>query len=129
MSLLERSGFKVIVPEVSECGLPALSAGDIQTFKRIGERNLALLRPYIEAGVPLLSTEPSACLCFKEDYPDLLGSGLAESASRLSFELFEFLSTHEIKPELKSLDMRVAYHSPCHPRALEVGRPSLDFLR
>ncbi|MGW7595491.1 FAD-binding oxidoreductase, partial [Streptomyces rubiginosohelvolus] len=58
--VLEDAGFRVAVPtEPVCCGLTWISTGPLATAKKVLRRTLRVLRPYLEAGTPIIGLEPS----------------------------------------------------------------------
>ncbi|KOX02302.1 dimethylmenaquinone methyltransferase [Streptomyces sp. NRRL B-1140] len=71
--VLEDAGFRVAVPtEAVCCGLTWISTGQLDTAKKVLRRTLRVLRPYIEAGTPVIGLEPSCTAVFRADAPELL---------------------------------------------------------
>ncbi|HML95090.1 MAG TPA: FAD-linked oxidase C-terminal domain-containing protein [Thermodesulfobacteriota bacterium] len=122
--LLEAAGFEVILAERRVCcGRPMISKGMLREAKRSARANAELLAGYAREGIPVVGTEPSCMLTFRDEYPDLLpGNGAAALLSKNSYLLDEFLfgegadimSVIKWKPGKKN----VLYHGHCHQRAL-----------
>jgi Fe-S oxidoreductase len=70
--LFAAAGAKVLLPEVVCCGRPMLSEGLVEQARKNARRNLDLLTPLIERGVPLVGLEPSCILTMRDDYKKLL---------------------------------------------------------
>ncbi|WP_037606259.1 FAD-binding and (Fe-S)-binding domain-containing protein [Streptacidiphilus rugosus] len=71
--VLEDAGFRVALPETTVCcGLTWISTGQLATAKRILRRTAETLRPWLEAGTPIVALEPSCAAVFRSDAPDLL---------------------------------------------------------
>ncbi|MEV6805219.1 FAD-linked oxidase C-terminal domain-containing protein [Streptomyces sp. NPDC051132] len=71
--VLEDAGFRVAVPtEPVCCGLTWISTGQLTVAKRVLTRTLNVLRPYLEAGTPVIGLEPSCTAVFRSDAPELL---------------------------------------------------------
>lgn len=71
--VLEDAGFRVVVPEGPVCcGLTWISTGQLATAKRVLRRTTRVLRPWLEAGTPIIGLEPSCAAVFRTDAPDLL---------------------------------------------------------
>ncbi|HWO73218.1 MAG TPA: FAD-linked oxidase C-terminal domain-containing protein, partial [Dehalococcoidia bacterium] len=68
--LLEALGYGVVlVSGVVCCGRPAVSKGLLSTAKRWARKNVEALLPYARRGVPIVGTEPSCLLTFRDEYP------------------------------------------------------------
>ncbi|MFE6746438.1 FAD-binding and (Fe-S)-binding domain-containing protein [Kitasatospora purpeofusca] len=71
--VLEDAGFRVAVPDGPVCcGLTWISTGQLATARRVLKRTTAVLRPWLEAGTPIVGLEPSCTAVFRTDAPDLL---------------------------------------------------------
>lgn len=54
------------------CGLTLISTGQLDRAKRVLTRTAAALRPWIEAGTPVVGLEPSCTAVFRADAPELM---------------------------------------------------------
>ncbi|OIK06418.1 FAD-binding and (Fe-S)-binding domain-containing protein [Streptomyces monashensis] len=71
--LLEDAGFRVAVPDAPLCcGLTWISTGQLATAQRALHRTTRALRPYLDAGTPVIGLEPSCTAVFRSDAPELL---------------------------------------------------------
>ncbi|MFH9979278.1 FAD-binding and (Fe-S)-binding domain-containing protein [Streptomyces sp. NPDC017179] len=71
--VLEDAGFRVAVPDRPVCcGLTWISTGQLRTAKKVLRHSLDVLRPWIEAGTPVIGLEPSCTAVFRADAPELL---------------------------------------------------------
>jgi FAD/FMN-containing dehydrogenase/Fe-S oxidoreductase len=115
--LFAAAGARVHLPEVVCCGRPMLSEGLVEQARKNAGRNLDLLTPLIERGVPIVGLEPSCILTMRDDYKKLLPDdprvGMLAEATRL----FE-----EALLELEDLPLGdgspVLLHGHCHQKAL-----------
>jgi Fe-S oxidoreductase len=119
--LFATAGAKVRLPEVVCCGRPMLSEGLVEEARENARRNLDLLAPLIERGVPLVGLEPSCILTLRDDYAKLLPDDervqkLAE-ATRLFEEALLELVEEGAEVSL-SEGPPVLLHGHCHQKAL-----------
>jgi FAD/FMN-containing dehydrogenase/Fe-S oxidoreductase len=71
--VLEDAGFQVALPDTTVCcGLTWISTGQLAIAKRILRRTTAQLRPWLEAGTPIVALEPSCAAVFRSDAAELL---------------------------------------------------------
>jgi FAD/FMN-containing dehydrogenase/Fe-S oxidoreductase len=71
--VLESAGFRVAVPtEPVCCGLTWISTGQLGTAERALRRTIEVLRPWLDAGTPIVGLEPSCAAVFRADAPELL---------------------------------------------------------
>lgn len=131
-AVLNRLGIRMIVPETLPCGIAAAANGGLTRVRRLASHNVDALRPYAEAGLRIIATEPTATLFLKDEYRDILGSSAAELVAGCMQDASQFieqrLRTGTDLP-LRALDFSVAYHAPCHLKAMRVGLPAVDILR
>jgi Fe-S oxidoreductase len=132
--LLEQLGYRVLLPRRRVCcGRPLLSKGLLGAAQRLARRQLAVLTPYAEAGIPIVGLEPSCILSFRDEYPDLLDDPRAAALGRQSFLIDEFLAREidlgRIAPRLEGGRRRFLLHGHCHQKALVGGAPALRLLR
>ncbi len=133
--LLDALGLEVIL--VSKrvcCGRPMLSKGLINPARFRAKINAELLSPYIRQGIPVIGTEPSCILTFRDEYPDLLpGNDDAKILAQNSFLLDEYLSKIErtkfLNTSWKPVGPSVFFHGHCHQRALVDLEGSIELLK
>ncbi|MFJ8098496.1 FAD-binding and (Fe-S)-binding domain-containing protein [Streptomyces griseofuscus] len=119
--VLEDAGFHVAVPTRTVCcGLTWISTGQLATAERVLRRTLEVLRPYIEAGTPIVGLEPSCTAVFRADAPELMPDD--EDVKRLArqFHTFsEFLlnaAPEDWRPP--SLARTATVQTHCHQHAV-----------
>ncbi len=123
LEVLNHHGVGVIVPEGQGCcGIPALAAGDIKTFEKLVEHNMALL---LNEKFDYLVTACATCTStIKKLWPAIYRSGGSEfkrsvkivSEKTLDINQFVVNNTNFVfsggtEDEHKEL---VTYHDPCH---------------
>src|SRR5690606_17207325 len=99
IQLLDYLGYDVEILAHGESGRAALSKGMLKKGKTIAEKNIRSLSPFISEETPLIGIEPSAILCFRDEYPDLVDESLLPQAKAMAphcLMVEEFLS-REIK--------------------------------
>ncbi|MGQ0793807.1 MAG: FAD-binding and (Fe-S)-binding domain-containing protein [Deltaproteobacteria bacterium] len=135
VGVLEAAGFEVeIIPQRACCGRAMLSKGMAREASINAERNVRLLAPYARRGVPIIGTEPSCVLAFRDEYLDLLPKDDdARLVARNSFLLQEFLYKLHLDGDLKiqwrSGGEDVLLHPHCHERAIAGGKAAVEILR
>jgi FAD/FMN-containing dehydrogenase/Fe-S oxidoreductase len=126
--LLAAAGAKVHLPKVVCCGRPMLSEGLVEEARENAKRNLDLLFPLVERGVPLVGLEPSCILTIRDDYRKLLPDDerveMLAGATRL-FE--EALLELDAKLPLRE-GSPVLLHGHCHQKALVGTGPTEEAL-
>ncbi|MFO7843043.1 MAG: FAD-linked oxidase C-terminal domain-containing protein [Bacteroidales bacterium] len=83
VQLFNRLGYEVVIPQHIDSGRTYLSKGLLRKAKKIAIQNVNYLKNIITEDTPLVGIEPSAILTFRDEYPDLVGSKLKETAINL----------------------------------------------
>jgi FAD/FMN-containing dehydrogenase/Fe-S oxidoreductase len=134
--ILEALGYSVVVAERTGCcGRPAISKGLLPTARNWARRNVDALLPYASRGVPIIGTEPSCILTFRDEYPDLLRDEDSKAVAAQTFLLDELLmKLAEEEPEQVAGIFRddtkqeVLLHAHCHQKAIVGPEPTLRML-
>ncbi|UAY51499.1 FAD-binding and (Fe-S)-binding domain-containing protein [Ferruginibacter albus] len=136
ISLLEKLGYEVIIPDHIESGRTYLSKGLIREGKRIANKNIELLNKLISDQTPLIGIEPSAILTFRDEYIDLATDENFEAAKQLSKNVFfidEFIAKEmekgNITREQFTKEKRsIKLHGHCQQKAWDAVSPSVKAL-
>ena len=116
--LLAAAGARVRVPEVVCCGRPMLSEGLVDEARKNARRNVDLLYPLVEQGLPLVGLEPSCILTIRDDYKKLLPGDERVAKLAEATRLFEE-ALLELEAELALKEgSPVLLHGHCHQKAL-----------
>jgi len=141
--VMERNGIECSLPEGQICcGAPWLHSGDVESFRRHGRKNVAVLADAIRAAVArgdepaVVVPQPTCSYVLKNDYKDYLGGPDAELVADHTFDAAEYLMRVH-KAEGTRLDTgftgpvpeTVTYHAPCHLRAQNIGLKSRDLMK
>ncbi|HEV8548677.1 MAG TPA: heterodisulfide reductase-related iron-sulfur binding cluster, partial [Polyangiaceae bacterium] len=90
--VLERNGYTVELPEgLTCCGMPNLDGGDVEAAKRKIEANVALLAPYVEAGLPIVVPGPTCGYTMKKEWALYVETPAARAVATATRDLMEFL--------------------------------------
>jgi FAD/FMN-containing dehydrogenase/Fe-S oxidoreductase len=126
--LFAAAGAKVHLPEVVCCGRPMLSEGLVDAARENAKRNLNLLTPLVERGIPLVGLEPSCILTVRDDYQKLLPNDERVQKLAESTRLFEE-ALLELDAQLPLRDgSPVLLHGHCHQKALVGTGPTEKVL-
>ncbi len=135
VALLEAAGFQVdVVTGHPCCGRPMLSKGLIPEARRTALGVVEALGPAIDAGTPIVGTEPSCILTFRDEYLSLLpGNARAAALARNSYLIDEFLvrvlGEHALRELFAQQTGSILFHGHCHQKALIGSQNSLALLR
>ena len=126
--LFAAAGAKVQLPKVVCCGRPMLSEGLVDEARRNARRNLDLLYPLIERGLPLVGLEPSCILTIRDDYRKLLPDDARVEKLAGATRLFEE-TLLELDADLRLREgSPVLLHGHCHQKALVGTGPTEEAL-
>jgi Fe-S oxidoreductase len=116
--LLEAAGLTVrVIDEPACCGLTWVSTGQLDAARRIVERTVATLAPYVEGGTPVLGLEPSCLATLRSDAAELTDDPRAAAVADGVVTLAELLERIDwTPPDLGGLDVVVQPH--CHHSAV-----------
>ncbi len=134
VEILEAAGLEVIIVENRVCcGRPMLSKGMIEPARKQALTNVSILAPYAMQGIPIVGTEPSCVLTFRDEYIELLPQNEeARILSQNSYVLDEFLlklhKSGELNIDWKDSGPNVFYHGHCHQRSLIGNNSALNML-
>jgi anaerobic glycerol-3-phosphate dehydrogenase C subunit len=133
VSSLGKNNIEVVLPKQKGAGMPALAYGSLNRARRRARYNIRHLAPLTRAGRPIIATEPTAAFCLKEAYKFLQDGEDAELVADNTYEAFQYLrrlnERGEFNIDFQEVNRKVAYHAPCHLKALQIGRPALEILR
>lgn len=132
--LLNRAGYKVLVPVSGCCGVPLVANGFFDEARRGAEKIINELKDLTAEGVPVIAACTSCSLMLRQEYGELFAGleGVSELAAQVH-DAGEFIAGCVAGGELV-LPRTVhcgsyIYHEPCHLRAQGFGRPALELLR
>jgi FAD/FMN-containing dehydrogenase/Fe-S oxidoreductase len=135
--ILEALGYNVVLAERAGCcGRPAISKGLLPTARRWARTNVDALLPYARRGVPIIGTEPSCLLTFRDEYPELLRDDDSKTVAAQAFLLDELLVKLAAEDPRaiaaifrQEASLEVLLHAHCHQKALIGPEPTLQALR
>ncbi|QNP74368.1 FAD-binding protein [Streptomyces roseirectus] len=114
--VLQAAGYRVAVPTTPVCcGLTWLSTGQLDVAKRVLRRTLRVLRPYLDAGTPVIGLEPSCTAVFRGDLPELLPDD--PDARRLT-SLTRTFAEQLADWQPPSIPRRATVQTHCHQHAI-----------
>ncbi|MHC1732312.1 MAG: FAD-binding and (Fe-S)-binding domain-containing protein [Bacteroidales bacterium] len=134
--LLEKLGYKVVIPRHHESGRTFLSKGLLRSARKIAIQNILMLRDIITEEQPLVGIEPSALLTFRDEYPEMAGNRLTEDARRLAGNalMFEEFICREIdrgnitSESFTAKPAKILLHGHCQQKAVASTAPTIRML-
>jgi Fe-S oxidoreductase len=118
VEVLERAGYEVTIPRKRVCcGRPLYDWGFLPRAKKLLRETLDVLRPELDAGLPVIGLEPSCVSVFRDEllglFPD---DAQARKLAASTFTLSEFLLREQV--ELPSLQAKAIVQAHCHHKAV-----------
>ncbi len=140
VAVLEALGYEVLLETQRECcGRPQLTCGIVEPVKKAARRNVDLLLPYAERGLPIVGIEPSCILSFRDEYPALVDDSRRDAAKKLAAAcltldefLFNLLEQGDFPPHHSPFTIHhspLLFHGHCHQKALSDINKSVAVLR
>jgi len=123
VAILEHHGIGVYIPSGQlSSGMPLIAQGNVERARQIAKRNVSLFADAIRQGYHVIATEPSAAMCLTQEYPSILDDAeanlVAENTSEACDYLWRLHLAGKLELDLKPINSSIAYHEPCHVRAL-----------
>ncbi len=124
--LLNRLGYKVIIPHHGLSARTFLSKGMLRKAKTIVTKNVMMLKDIVTEETPLIGMEPSAILGFRDEYPELVDELLREDARHIAKNalLFEEFFMREVgkhnitKEQFTDAKQFILLHGHCQQKAV-----------
>ncbi|MFZ2060751.1 MAG: FAD-linked oxidase C-terminal domain-containing protein [Candidatus Binatus sp.] len=120
VEVLERAGFRVIIPRFELCcGRPLYDQGMLDLAKARLREVMEVLDPFVAVGIPVVGLEPSCILTFRDELPSLFSEDLrAKAIASGAFLLDEFLAREAPEFAPPELRRRIIVQGHCHQKAL-----------
>lgn len=134
VKLLNALGYEVKILPNKQSGRALLSKGFLKQAKAFAEYNIDLYKDIINDKTPLLGIEPSAVMCFRDDYLRLSErTKIAENLAKHTFLIEEFISKEIEEGFIKSNQFQdnsceVKLHIHCHQKALSNSKYTFDMV-
>ncbi|MEW6251384.1 MAG: FAD-linked oxidase C-terminal domain-containing protein, partial [Planctomycetota bacterium] len=111
VKVLEALSYEVLVPPTVCCGRPMISKGLLRDAQQLCERNVAVLAPFAERGIPIVGTEPSCVSVLTDELPQLVRTPAARAVAQHATSL-EALIAADLRRDPDALRP----NSHAHPR-------------
>ncbi len=126
LKVLRAAGYRVHAIEAEGrplcCGRTYLSVGMVEEARAEARRTVEALKPYVDAGVPVVGLEPACLLTLRDEFHAVLPGTDTQKLSDNAFMLEEFLAneakTGRLSLNLKPLPQSKALlHGHCHQKS------------
>ena len=136
IKLLTSLNFKVITANHFISARTYLSKGLVRQAQNTIRKNILVLSDIICEDLPLVGIEPSAILGFRDEYPELTGNDLKESAQKIahnSFMFDEFIAREfrsgKINRDLFTKESKkILLHAHCQQKAIASSASTIEML-
>ena len=133
VAVMQQNRYEVIVPDGMDCcGSPQVVQGYMDEATVKAKKNIEVLKPWMEKGIPIITCCTSCGLMMKMEIQELMDIEGMEKLGENTYDSSEFLlklqEEGRLNTQFGSLPGRYMYHAPCHLRAQGIGRPSLEVL-
>jgi FAD/FMN-containing dehydrogenase/Fe-S oxidoreductase len=134
LAVLEHNGVAVYVhPKQQQSGMAMVSLGALDRARRIAAHNVHILAEAVRQGYTIVATEPSSVLCLVREYPALIDDDDARLVAENTVEACTYLwKLHQggnLQLDFRPVNAALAYHMPCHLKALYPDSAGLNLLR
>ncbi|MFF0266958.1 FAD-binding and (Fe-S)-binding domain-containing protein [Kribbella sp. NPDC004536] len=115
---LEARGLRArVIPENACCGLTWITTGQLDQARRMMERTMGRLAPYVESGVPVVGLEPSCLATLRSDAAELTDSPAAKIVADGILTFAELVTRLDLPlPDLSGVHVVAQPH--CHHSAV-----------
>ena len=116
--VLESAGHRVrVIDEDACCALTWITTGQLVDARKILERTIATLAPYVASGVPVVGLEPSCLATLRSDAVELTDDPRAPAVAEGMRSLAELLTELDVPlPDLTGVEVVAQPH--CHQAAV-----------
>jgi glycerol-3-phosphate dehydrogenase subunit C len=132
VAVLEKNGFRTVVPAQECCGLPLIANGFMDLASSLGEKNINSLRNCVEKGMEIVFSSTSCGMTLIEEYEQILNLPGATEVGKHVSDIFQLLwrrhDQGKLNRDFREMNETFYYHAPCHLRALGIGLPAVDLL-
>ena len=133
VEVLQHQNVEVYVPAwQSVTFMTKIVMGDIQKVRRMIAPQIRQLAEAVRQGYQIVTTEPTAALCLKFEYDQILDNEDAKLVAANTWDAGQYLvqmhANNELELDMKPLTTTVIYHTPCHLRALNPNHSGMQLL-
>jgi Fe-S oxidoreductase len=134
--LLTALNYKVVVKDHKISARTYISKGLIRRAKSTIRENIKTFSPLINEDLPLIGIEPSAILGFRDEYPELAGADMKESAQKIascSYLIDEFIAREFKSGKIDSAlftkeEAKILLHAHCQQKVIASSLSTIQIL-
>lgn len=134
VEVMQHQKLEVYVPTAqTPSWMAMIASGDVARARKLIKTNTRILSDAVRQGYDIVTTEPSAALCLREEYRHLVQDEDTELIAAHTHEACSYLwqmhKQNELELDFRPVTMSVMYHQPCHSRILDPGQAALSLMR
>ncbi len=122
-----------VPPRQGQSWMPKIAAGDLRAAQKGAQQNIRILADAVRMGYHIVTPEATAALCLKHEYLNLVNDDdaklVADNTSEACRYLWDLHRENQLSLDMRPVSAAVAYHEPCHIRAIDPDRPGEQLLR
>lgn len=133
VEVLQHQNVEVYVPSwQSVTFMTKIVMGDVERVRRMIGPQIRQLAEAVRQGYQIVTTEPTAALCLKYEYAQLLDNEDSKLVAANTWDAGQYVwqmhANNELELDFKPLTTTVMYHTPCHLRALDQAHSGMKLL-
>ena len=127
--VLNKLGYKVVTPNQHCCGIPHLSKGLAKDARGQIKKNLKEWGNLIDKVDYIVSACSSCTLSLTKEWLYYQNDEITQKIKDKTIFVMDLVEKHINDMSLKSNDMTLAYHMPCHKRLLKNANSTFNVLK
>lgn len=133
VAVMQHQNVEVYVPTwQTVTWMTRIAMGDIEQVRKWIGPQIRQLAEAVRQGYEIVSTEPTAILCLKNEYVSILDNDDAKLVANHAWEAGQYLwqlhQRNELELDFKPLSTSILYHTPCHLKAIDSEHSGLRLL-
>ncbi len=131
VSVLNAMGIGIEVPDEKCCGVPLIANGYLAKARKNAAFNISSLQKILSDDAMIISTSSSCSFALKYEYAHLLGMDNTKIFNRVEYITKYLYNRFQegMIPKMKPVNLRAAYHAPCHLERMGGVMYTIDLLR
>jgi FAD/FMN-containing dehydrogenase/Fe-S oxidoreductase len=110
-----------------------IAMGDIERARKLVAPTIRMLAESVRQGYEIVTTEPSAALCLKHEYLNLIDNEDSRLVSEHTWDAGRYLwnmhQNNQLELDFNPVTMSTIYHLPCHLKAIDSDQPGRNLMK
>jgi len=136
IKLLTKLNYKIVIANCNDSGRTSFSKGLLKKAKKISVTNVICIKNTINYNIPLIGIEPSAVLCFRDEYPEIVPMSMKADAMKIASNTFlieEFIAREIVNGNINADSFvedfkEIKLHGHCYIKAISSTKPVISIL-